>query len=43
MMVLYVKLIINRFDKYNVPLLGRVLHKIEQDDLLEEIHVAFMA
>lgn len=34
-------LIINRFDKYNVPLLGSS-QDFEQDDLLE-IHVAFMA
>ena len=34
-------LIINRFDKYNVPLLGSS-QNFEQDDLLE-IHVAFMA
>lgn len=34
-------LIINRFDKYNVPLLGST-NFIEQDDLLE-VHVAFMA
>jgi hypothetical protein len=34
-------LIVNRFDKYNVPLLGSS-QVLEQDDLLE-IHVAFMA
>ena len=34
-------LIINRFDKYNVPLLGSS-QDFERDDLLE-IHVAFMA
>ena len=34
-------LIVNRFDKYNVPLLGST-QVLEQDDLLE-IHVAFMA
>lgn len=34
-------LIINRFDKYNVPLLGSS-NDFKQDDLLE-VHVAFMA
>ena len=34
-------LIVNRFEKYNVPLMGSS-QNIEQDDLLE-IHIAFMA